>query len=132
MKFWTLEILGFIWALPVTVLGVVLVLVSGGPITITRHGGLRLWFMPRYPWWWPKKFNAMCMGFVFFYRHPGLAQGQTMGHENEHNRQCRIFGPFMLIFYPLACFWALAYGKPYRANFFEMCARWKAGQWVEP
>ena len=138
MKFWTLEILGFIWALPVTVLGVLLILASGGWVIVKRDFGLRFWFVPRHPWWWSRRYKAMCLGFVFLYRWPklirveGKPRQQTIVHEYEHNRQCQIFGPLMIVFYPLACLWALAYGKPYRANFFEIMARWKAGQGLEP
>lgn len=148
MKFWILEILGFIWALPVTVLGFLLLLASGGWTATSRSVGLRFWFVPRCPWWWSKRFRAMCLGAVHFSRqgatfavtiesvdpYEGIikAGNQILKHEDEHRRQCWIFGPFMLIFYPLACLWALAYGKPYRANFFEIAARWKAGQGLEP
>lgn len=135
--FWTLEILGFIWALPVTVLGLLLLLVSGGWMGTNRLVGLRFWFIPRCPWWWPKRFGAMCLGGISFVRFTdGYAtippEGRTAIHEDEHRRQCWIFGPFMIIFYPLACLWALAYGKPYRANFFEIMARHVAGQRLEP
>ena len=132
MKFWTLEILGFIWSLPVTVLGLLLLVVSGGWKNVNRTKGLRFWFLPRAPWWWPKRFSAMCMGAIHFYRMWGGVSSTTRRHEDEHRRQCWIFGPLMIVFYPLACLWALAYGKPYRANFFEIMARWKAGQKIEP
>ena len=132
MKFWTLEILGFIWALPVTVLGLLLLLVSCGWMAVNRQPGLRFWFMLRFPWWWPERFNAMNMGAVYFFRDWRMVSMRTRAHENEHNRQCRIFGPFILILWPLFFLAAFAYGKPYRACWLEIMARWKAGQGLEP
>ena len=131
MKFWTLEILGFLWALPVTVLGVLLLLVSGGWTFFRHTKGLRIWIKPRSLWWMPKRFRAMCLGSLVIYRAPPF-DNRTMLHEDEHRRQCWIFGPFILILYPILSLLALAYKKPYRANWFEIMARSRAGQETEP
>lgn len=132
MKFWTLEILGFLWALPVTVLGFLLLLASGGWLMVNRTEGLRFWFLPRSPWWWPKRFGAMNMGAVYFHRDWRGVSQTTRTHEDEHRRQCWILGPFTLILWPIFFLVAFMYGKPYRACWFEIMARWKAGQKLEP
>ena len=141
MKFWTLELVGFIWALPVTILGLLVTFLCGGS-DIYHHKGLRLWIMVDNMWFLRKRFNAMCLGAFVFVRKERFNtdpdkwsywQIQLYKHEDEHRRQCWILGPFVIPLYILFTLlaWTL-YRKYYRANWLEIMARWKAGQGLDP
>ena len=95
-----LKFLGFLWALPVTCLGL-LVLLACGTYKVKK---------------WEN-------GVLVF------DDNTLLVHEQAHVYQCYVLGPFMLVLYPLASLigWVL-YGKPYQNNYFELMARLTAGQ----
>ena len=135
-KWWLLEILGALWALPVTLIGLLaLIGCLGWTKKIKVYPGLRISFQPRKFWFIRKKFKAMNLGSVFFFKdiEDNIGYYKTLIHEDEHRRQCYILGPFIIIIYPLLALLALIlYNKEYRANWLEICARWKARQGLNP
>jgi hypothetical protein len=92
-------------------------------------------------WFIRKRFNACALGALAFvkadrfnFRKPwSLWRQQLYDHEDEHRRQCWILGPFVIPLYILFTLiaWTI-YNKYYRANWLEICARWKAGQGLDP
>lgn len=152
MRFWTLEILGFIWALPVTLLGFTLLCVMAmtGNVERGHHvRGIRVWIELKSMWFLRERFRAMCLGSFVFVRDIELVADTKMLrgkvtflseidrqlylHEDEHRRQCWILGGFVIPLYLLFTLLALTlYRKYYRANYLEIVARWKAGQGLEP
>jgi hypothetical protein len=49
---------------------------------------------------------------------------RLLEHEARHVRQCEVFGPLMIILYPMASLWAWVRGKGfYEGNAFEVDAR---------
>jgi len=128
MKFWTLEILGFIWALPVTLIGLVLVLISGGGefCSYRPRYPLRWEIHPRWPWW---MFMAGVGMGAFVFLKGDISSDQLRIHELEHTRQCFILGPFVLVLYPLFSLVSLVcYGSIYKLNWLEIMARVKDGR----
>jgi hypothetical protein len=148
--FWFREILGFIWALPVTLIGMLLLIIcryKGSP-PVVRYKGLRWYIEPYSIWFLREGSKAMCLGSLVLCQTMlirrqeialprGLAvhpdHQATVDHVDEHRRQCYILGlfiiPLYLILFALA--WIL-YRKGHRANWLEICARWRAGQGLEP
>jgi len=150
MKFWFWEILGFIWALPITILGLLLLLVIllvnvlayGGAIDFYHREGLRVWVLVDSLWFLRGRFTANNLAAFNFVKADRFNkdiskwskwQHQLYDHEDEHRRQCWILGLFMLVIWPLTTLLAwVMYNKYYRACFLEIMARWKAGQGLEP
>jgi len=136
MKTTMIEILGFIWALPVTLIGFLVVLLCGGwAHRINPQAGLTptlvFALIPRKMWMFPSRLAGVTLGAFILVREVGsVAVGNPLiRHELEHVRQCFILGPFVLVLYPLASFLAwLLYRKLYRGNYFEMMARIETGQ----
>jgi hypothetical protein len=144
MKFWILEVIGFIWSLPSTFLGLLLLLgnlVTDNVESVHHVKGLRLWFRVKSLWFIRKRFNACALGALAFVRAERFVpekpwsqwQQQLYDHEDEHRRQCWILGPLVIPLYILFTLvaWVL-YKKYYRANYLEVMARWKAGTGLEP
>lgn len=133
-----LEILAFLWALPVTLVGFMAVLLCGGwawSFQFRWQGRLALVMGPRWMWMFPKWVAAVTLGSVILVRdRADMEAGQQnpsvlLLHELEHVRQCCILGPFMLVLYPLASFLAwLLYRELYRGNYFEIKARIQTDQ----
>ncbi|HEX4965468.1 MAG TPA: hypothetical protein VF173_31950 [Thermoanaerobaculia bacterium] len=116
-----MKILGYLWAGPTTLLGLLAVLLT----TSTRGrflvregilgawGGFAKWFLSRVG------ARAMTLGHVVIAR--GSAElDSTWNHEREHVRQVELWGPFFIPAYLLASVWAaLRGGHYYRDNWFE-------------
>ena len=122
-----MKILGYIWAAPLSLLGL-LVAYVGGARYRERQGALL--FVARTGWplaWFFRSFSvvAFTWGWVVVFRDPrALQNGRTLRHEMEHVRQAGLYGPFFPIAYGLASAWAAAHGqRPYADNFFEVQAR---------
>ena len=125
-----LRLLLALWALPVTVLGMVVVLMarcSGGEVrrvegVLEASGGWPAWVLQRgFPFSGPVA--AITLGHVVV----GLsleALDATRIHERVHVRQFERWGVLFLLLYPLAGLHAwLRGGCPYRDNVFEQEAR---------
>lgn len=126
-----LEAIGFIWCLPNTMIGVLLLYVAGGPKNSERYGTIRFRFQPKNMWYFPKKYAAMSWGVINTFRDwPPLEIVKI--HEDGHSWQGLILGPLQPIFYALLSFLAaILYGKIYKANWLEMGARDVAGEKVD-
>lgn len=125
-----LRLLQILWALPVTLLGMLVVLMagsSGGRVrrvegVLEAAGGWPAWVLKRgFPFSGPVA--AITLGHVV----AGLsieALDATRIHERVHVRQFERWGALLLVLYPLAGLHAwLRGGCPYRDNVFEQEAR---------
>lgn len=122
--------LGYVWALPVSLIGALFALLarlSGGLYRVERgvlevSGG------------WPAK--LLCRGFPFCGPAAAITLGhvvlgatqdaleKTRSHERVHVRQYERWGILFVLAYPLAGVWAwLKGGNPYWDNAFERQAR---------
>lgn len=120
----------YLWALPVTLLGVLIALLaraSGGVVhrvggVLEAAGGWPAWLLRRgFPF--SGEVAALTLGHVVF----GVsadALDATRAHERAHVRQFERWGVLLLVLYPLAGLVAwLSGGHPYRDNVFEREAR---------
>ena len=120
----------YLWALPVTLLGVLIVLLaraSGGTVhrvdgVLEAAGGWPAWLLRRgLPF--SGAVAAITLGHVVL----GVSAGAldaTREHERAHVRQFERWGVLLLVLYPLAGLVAwLRGGHPYRDNVFECEAR---------
>ena len=116
-------VLGFVWALPTTVVGLVAGLLTfqvprmhAGALVFDRGGPRGLtWLMAR------MDRAAMTVGFVIVSSVP--VEGALMIHEREHVRQAMRWGP---LFIPAYLLLAVPYG--YRRHPMERRARRAAGE----
>jgi hypothetical protein len=117
--------LGYLWALPNTLLGVAcmpLVLLSGGRARYERgalelHGGFAEWLLRRVC-----GASAMTLGHVILGR-DRAALDLTRDHEHVHVEQYMWWGPFFLPMYALSSFLCWRGGlNPYLDNRFERVA----------
>ena len=120
-----LEGLGFVWAMPNTLLGLVL-----GALTFQTpriHGGAIVFDRgPRGVTWMLRAMNrtAMTLGFVIVSAAP--VEGRLLVHERHHVRQSMLWGP---LFVPVYLALAIPFG--YRRHPMERAARRAAGE-VQP
>lgn len=125
-----LRLLHYLWALPVTLLGVLVALVSrgsGGTVqrvegVLEAAGGWPAWVLRRgFPF--SGAVAALTLGHVVV----GVslnALTATRAHERAHVRQFERWGVLLLVLYPLAGMLAwVRGGNPYRDNLFEREAR---------
>jgi len=125
-----LRFLRYLWALPVTLLGVPVALVSrgsGGTLqrvegVLEAAGGWPAWVLRRgFPF--SGAVAALTLGHVVV----GVslnALAATRAHERAHVRQFERWGALLLVLYPLAGLLAwMRGGNPYRDNRFEREAR---------
>ncbi len=125
-----LRALLYLWALPVTLLGVLVALVSRGSGGTLRRvegvlevaGGWPAWVLRRgFPF--SGAVAAITLGHVVV----GVslnALTATRAHERAHVRQFERWGVLLLVLYPLAGLLAwVRGGNPYRDNLFEREAR---------
>ncbi|HYX80431.1 MAG TPA: hypothetical protein VE976_07470 [Actinomycetota bacterium] len=117
-----MDALGFVWALPTTIVGALL-----GLLTFQRpriHGGALVFDRgPRGLTWAMTRFNrtAMTVGFVIVSAVP--VEGTILAHERAHIRQAMALGPF---FIPAYLVLAIPFG--YRRHPMERAARRAAGE----
>jgi hypothetical protein len=124
----SLWLLGWVWALPVTVFGLVQALVGARFHSVGRWGVLQFVSRERGPVAaFMRRFNvgAYTLGATITYARPdGPDDAALRAHERAHVVQTMIWGPLMGIVYPAASLWAaLRGGEPYRDNVFERRAR---------
>jgi len=125
-----LRVLLYLWALPVTLLGMLVVLIarsSGGAWqrvdgVLEAAGGWPAWVLRRgFPF--SGSVAAITLGHVVV----GVSRADlaaTRAHERAHVRQFERWGVLLLVLYPLAGLLAwLRGGNPYRDNVFECEAR---------
>ncbi|OJY60444.1 hypothetical protein [Thiobacillus sp. 0-1251] len=122
--------LRYLWALPVTLLGVLAALAargSGGAVrqvegVLEAAGGWPAWVLRRgFPFSGPVV--AITLGHVVL-GVSSSALAATRMHERAHVRQFERWGVLLLMLYPLAGLLAwLRGGNPYRDNLFEREAR---------
>lgn len=124
--------LAYLWASPMSLLGLGLAL-AAGPARMRRHGGvLEAWgglagrvLGRRLPGSGPVA--AITLGHVIIGRTDTLLAGVRL-HEQVHVNQMERWGILFLLAYPLASLWAwLRGGHPYLDNVFEREARRIAG-----
>jgi hypothetical protein len=117
-----LEGLGFVWAMPNTLLGLVV-----GALTFQTpriHGGAIVFdHGPRGVTWLLRAMNrtAMTLGFVIVSSAP--VEGRLLAHERHHVRQSMLWGP---LFVPVYLALAIPFG--YRRHPMERAARRAAGE----
>ena len=117
-----LEGLGFVWAMPNTLLGLVV-----GALTFQTpriHGGAIVFDRePRGVTWLLRAMNrtAMTLGFVIVSAEP--VEGRLLAHERHHVRQSMLWGP---LFVPVYLALAIPFG--YRRHPMERAARRTAGE----
>lgn len=120
-----LEGLGFMWALPNTLLGLVV-----GALTFQApriHGGAIVFDRgPRGVTWLLRAMNrtALTLGFVIVSAAP--VEGRLLAHERHHVRQSMLWGP---LFVPVYLALAIPFG--YRRHPMERAARRAAGE-IQP
>jgi hypothetical protein len=125
-----LRLLGYLWALPVTLPGVLAAIIargSGGTLqqvdgVLESAGGWPAWVLRRgFPF--SGAVAAITLGHVVV----GVSLGAltaTRAHERAHVRQFERWGMLLLVLYPLAGLLAwMGGGNPYRDNLFEREAR---------
>ena len=120
-----LEGLGLVWAMPNTLLGLVV-----GALTFQTpriHGGAIVFDRgPRGVTWLLRAINrtAMTLGFVIVSAAP--VEGRLLAHERHHVRQSMLWGP---LFVPVYLALAIPFG--YRRHPMERAARRAAGE-IQP
>lgn len=122
------RVVGQLWALPVTIAGVLHALLLGA-----RPAGVKglawRWVAPaRGPlaWFFVKfRVSAYTWGACVVFRAPALLHDEGLhAHEEEHVRQTLRLGPFMPLAYAGASLLAVVRGgAAYRDNAFEIAAR---------
>jgi len=115
-------VLGFVWALPTTVIGLLLGLLTfqlprlhGGALVFDRGPRGLAWVLSK------ARRTAMTVGFVIISSVP--VEGRLFDHERHHVRQSMAWGP---LFIPAYLLLALPYG--YRRHPMEVRARRAAGE----
>ena len=124
------RVLIYLWALPVSLLGILAALIargSGGRLqqvdgVLESAGGWPAWVLRRgFPF--SGAVAAITLGHVVVGVSPEALQA-TRAHERAHVRQFERWGTLLLVLYPLAGLLAWARGgNPYRDNLFECEAR---------
>jgi hypothetical protein len=110
--------LGLLWALPGTLLGLLLSLVLR-PCGARWDQGV-LWVRVR--GFWPRWVAAMTLGWVVL--HTVTLTPRLVLHERRHVTQWMVLGPLFLPAYLAACAWAwVRTGQGYRWCWFEVDAR---------
>lgn len=138
------RVLGFIWAAPVTVVGLIYVALftwAGWYQRLGQRGDALVWQfnVDKAPFWLNKewlRWSGHALGNVVVLKYnPDTDRGRiTLRHEEEHVRQCMILGFFFPILYFLSYMsirLACPHSNPYVSNVFEMDARRSAGQVVD-
>lgn len=137
------RMLGFAWALPLTVAGALyatLFTLAGWYSRIGQRGDAWVWQLrpEKAPPWLNKRWahwGGHCVGNVVVMKYdPDSDRGKvTLRHEQEHVRQCMVLGIFQPILYYTAYLGLMTcrHAHPYFDNPFEIDARRAAGQVVD-
>lgn len=120
--------LGWVWALPVTLLGYVLGLPLARVVRITRGGVVHFAARPRGLMQWAMRrlhVSAYTLGTTVTHLEPqGPWDERLLCHEDAHVVQTLVLGPLFLPVYFAASGWAALRGRDaYRDNWFEVRAR---------
>ncbi len=117
-----LDLLGFVWSLPNTLLGLALGALTfqtprilGGAIVFDRTERGLTWLLAR------MHRSAMTVGFVILSARP--LEGRLLEHERHHVRQSMVWGP---LFVPVYLGLAIPFG--YRRHPMERAARRASGE----
>lgn len=117
-----LDLLGFVWSLPNTLLGLALGALTfqtprilGGAIVFDRSERGVTWLLAR------MHRTAMTVGFVIVSARP--LEGRLLAHERHHVRQSMVWGP---LFVPVYLALAVPFG--YRRHPMERAARRASGE----
>ena len=117
-----LDLLGFVWSLPNTLLGLALGALTfqtprilGGAIVFDRSERGLTWLLAR------MHRTAMTVGFVILSARP--LEGRLLAHERHHVRQSMVWGP---LFVPVYLGLAIPFG--YRRHPMERAARRASGE----
>lgn len=117
-----LKLIQYVWALPMTILGLLVSLVYLPRGVRLRDGAIEIEVV-----WLPGGLFGQAIGCVVMFG-PGH-HAQTIIHEHVHVRQALEWGPLHPIAYLVASLWALlSGGSAYKDNVFERQARKEAGQ----
>ncbi|HEY8608735.1 MAG TPA: signal peptide prediction [Noviherbaspirillum sp.] len=131
MRFWTLSLLGVVWAAPLTLFGLLvalpvvlfrghLQLVHGHTVALLVRGRFADFLLRRHPF---GPMNAMALGHVVVASHDGMST-RVLVHELAHVRQAARWGVLFPFAYLASSAWALVRGKnAYWHNRFEVAAR---------
>lgn len=123
-----LRILGHIWALPTSLIGLVLAVFGGAMPYRFLPGGLWQWESAFGFWYWlhSRGFAATTFGHISLFGAKYLDNTVMQKHEGEHLEQAMRWGPLFLPAYGIASLWAWAHGGDiYADNAFEKAARAK-------
>ncbi len=123
-----LWLVGYLWAFPVTALGLLFSLLFARLESVDAEYILHFVVQPGTPLaWYMRRFHiaAFTLGAVVTYaRDEGPRQVRLVRHERAHVVQTLALGPLFLPLYGLASLWELARGNhPYHDNWFEVRAR---------
>lgn len=110
---------GAIWTLPNTALGLLLVWLTGCRRHVEPYTRTRFWLAPSSsrPWrWWRRRwgFEALTLGTITICL--VWPPGRLLEHEARHQRQARLLGPFYLPAYLLGCLIGWLRGDWYKRN----------------
>lgn len=129
--FWTGSILGILWALPLTLFGLLVALpvvlfrghmqlVRGHAVALLVRGRLADFLLRNHPF---GAMNAMALGHVVVATHDGMS-ARVLIHELVHVKQAARWGILFPFAYLASSIWALLRGKnAYWHNRFEIAAR---------
>ena len=136
------KVLGFIWALPLTLVGLAYVLVLGARWMYLEGADWSLhFFCPDggrgQRWLWHYNVGGQTIGSTIIYSQAmditSQASLRMMKHERVHVRQGMKFGPLDPIIYYMMSLFAWLYDQDiYRGNLAEMQARYESGEVQQP
>lgn len=123
-----LWLVGYLWAFPVTALGLLLAMLFARLDSVDEEYVLHFVVQPGGPLaWYVRRFRitAFTLGAVVTYAGAdGPRQVRLARHERAHVIQTLVLGPLFLPLYALSSLWQLVRGRhPYHDNWFEVRAR---------
>ncbi len=122
----TLRAIGWIWAIPTTLLGLLLAIIGHTVFYKMRPGGVFQFVAIDGPWmWFFRRFGmaAITIGACTIFTAANRDDPVMIRHERQHTYQAGWLGPLFVPAYYLLCLWALLRGgNPYRDNPLEVQA----------
>lgn len=115
--------LGYLWASPVSLVGLLACLLNRPSSARWRAGALEV-TCGRFAITFGIQPAAVTLGWVILLAPDAVDDREIALHERAHVLQCLVLGPLVLVAYPLASLWAWARGGHYyEDNVFEVHAR---------